>query len=799
MRERVLHIFFTWLLGTVGAVAMWPIFADPWLLVVTGVGLLTATVLAWASRRFRWGVLSNVAWLIATYLVLGVLVAAPDIYRDPEGSLPSILGVLTAPVTGWTNLLTLDLPLGTFQAVLAPVLFLYLVIPFSALLLTHRSGWLATLAPLIMLGLSLVAIIFGSSVQEPLWHTLFGIISFTAALVWLVLRWSIVRKRTTTRTSTAWLGTKSKGGRGIWLRMRGFIAATLMLVVAVTAAVTVGPVLHAGATRDVLRTAINPDVEVEQMVSPLSTYRSYFDDELYDTTLFTVEAPQQVSRIRFATLDVYNGETFRTGTERDNDAGFRRVPSTIPLRGASDPVTVTLDMEEYPERWVPLAGRIESIEFIGADRAALTDGFFYREPSETGVQLSDMELSAEHSIRMEVIPVLTHDLSEFQPSRQSASIEQHLVPEPLSQWLSEQGVTRDGNGLQELIDRLRARGYLSHSVIIEGDPPRWMEDLPGYSFEPSRAGHSTDRIGRMFTDLNARAQEMGEGASDADLVAAVGNDEQFAVAAALLADQLGFDARVALGVRLDTGEHEKLPTCELGVCDARHVTAWIEVRDAGSGEWSAIDVTPQHEHPPVADTILRSDPQNPTEVRSRHAEVVPPPEATPQGTVTPPEDDVTESSWWELAWPIMKPVLAALLALMLLVTPFILIPIVKAVRKRMRRGAPEEQLRVLSGWEELVDRAVDEGHPHPNASTRLEYVTAINAGGEAATGGHQLATLADTASFAGFPVSADQADQFWREFDRYTEERKQRLTLRRRIRAALSFRSLKRLFTSKGV
>lgn len=796
MRERILHITFTWLLGIVGSVAMWPIFADWWLFVVTGTGLFAATFLAWASHRYRWGALTNFISLGLTYLVLGVLVAAPDIYKDPLGSVPTVLGVVTAPVTGWTNLLTLELPLGTFQAVLAPVLLLYLVIPFCALLATHHTGWLSALAPLLMLGLSLVAILFGSSVYEPFWQTLFGVVSFMSSLVWLVVGWITARKRAAVGSGLVSLGGANQSGRGFWLRIRGTVTGTLMLAVAVTVGVTAGPALTEGSTRDVLRTSFDPDVEIQQMVSPLTTYRSYFDDEAYDTTLFTVEAPQQVTRIRFATLDVFNGETFRPGFE---DTGFRRVPSTIPLRGGAQPAAVTLNINEYPERWVPLAGNLQSIEFVGNDRAALTDGFFYRESSETGVQLSESELKPGHTIRMDVIPVQTGDIRDFQPSRQAASIEPHLVPQSLTQWLSEQAVTRDGAGLQDLIDRLRARGYLSHSVIIEGETPRWVEDLPGYAFEPSRAGHSSDRVGRLFTDLNTRAQEMGVEAADSELVAAVGDDEQFAVAAALLADQLGFDTRVALGVRLESAESDPLPTCELGVCDGRHVAAWLEVRDAGSGEWSAVDVTPQHEHPPVADTILRSDPQNPTDVRSRHPQTVPPPEATPQGTVTPPDEEASEGSWWELMWPVAKPILATLLALVLLLTPFLLIPIVKIVRKRMRRRAPDEQLRVLSGWEELVDRAVDEGLPHPSTSTRLEYVTVISTGEKPEAGAQQLATLADTASFAGLPVSAEDADRFWRELDRYTGERKQRLALRRRIRAALSLRSLKRLFTSKGV
>ena len=67
----------------------------------------------------------------------------------------------------------------------------------------------------------------------------------------------------------------------------------------------------------------------------------------------------------------------------------------------------------------------------------------------------------------------------------------------------------------------------------------------------SAAGHSYDRIDRLFTELNERESEVAD-SPGASLVAAVGDDEQFAAAVALIAADLGFPSRVVLGARLET-------------------------------------------------------------------------------------------------------------------------------------------------------------------------------------------------------------------------------------------------------
>ena len=76
-----------------------------------------------------------------------------------------------------------------------------------------------------------------------------------------------------------------------------------------------------------------------------------------------------------------------------------------------------------------------------------------------------------------------------------------------------------------------------------------MATLPGYSFKASASGHSLARIDALFARLLERETDPRAEASG-NYVAAVGDDEQFAVATALVAAELGFPARVVVGARL---------------------------------------------------------------------------------------------------------------------------------------------------------------------------------------------------------------------------------------------------------
>jgi hypothetical protein len=444
----------------------------------------------------------------------------------------------------------------------------------------------------------------------------------------------------------------------------------------------------------------------------------------------------------------------------------------------------------YSGLWVPTVGTLTSIAFEGPGRAALTDGFYYSPSAQLGVELADPGLGPGVSYRQSaVLPDAAADPATLTPSASGPRVDPRDVPQSLVDWIQTQGVPAGGAGLTELIARLRARGYLSHALAVGGaQPPAWMAALGDYAFEPSRAGHSTDRIDALFTALLQRQDEVGADAGDA-LVAATGDDEQFAVAAALIADQLGFPARIVLGARLSPGDADDVPACQAGVCRGADMTAWIEVQDAATGAWTPIDVTPQHEHPIAPDLQNRRDPQNVTDVPPENAQTVLPPDSNPveRGDEQPSSDLPADLS---ALWAALRLGGIAALLLVVLAAPFLAILTAKLLRRRARRRAGPPADRMTGGWDEYVDAAVDHGGPMPRTETRQELAALYDpAAAGAATA---LATWADRSVFSAEVAGDEDGRRFWELVDA------ERARLRRdagwwaRMRARLSLRSFRR-------
>lgn len=792
-------VVFLDLLLLIGAAAWWPVFRHPWLIVMTLVAIAVADVVAVIGARRRWP-----AWLVAAvtaaaYLVGGVPLAAPTALSDPV-TLPAVLlAVVTAPVTGWKNLLTLELPLGVYQATLAPLLLLLLVAGVLALSLALRNTRAWSLAAPVCLVVLATGVAFGSSavsgtgrfgpwtlpgVQE----TVVGIAALAVATAWYLWR-AVHTRRVALREARELTGTRTPvRARGVLTRV---LAGTAMALIALVAGVTLAPAALAGSSRDVLRTAVDPALRIQQELSPLTDYRAAFADDAYDTVLFTVADAAGADRIRLATLPFYDGRVMQA-VDPGAAAGseFTRVPFELSAR-PGDTVRARVTIGAYRGVWVPTIGALRSIAFDDAARAALSDGFFYNPVSATGVELADPGLTDGVTyVQQGVLDDGGRDPGAIDPGGPGGVIDPELVPESLGTWIEMQ----DGAGLSELISRLRARGYLSHALQVDAqDPPAWMGDLDGYTFEPSRAGHSTDRIDTLFTQLVEKQNEVG-GDDDAQLVAAPGDDEQFAVAAAMIADRLGYTARVVVGARLATDE-DGLPVCEDGACTGGALAAWIEVQDA-DGTWSAIDTTPQHRVPLSPDVLQRRDPQNPTQVDPEQAETVLPPEADPADSGGTDDDPAAQAdlSW---LWATARVGGISLLALIVLLLPAAAVLAAKAIRTGTRRGSRDPVDRVVAGWEEYVDTLVDHGAAPSRTATRQE-IASHAAGGPASVA---LADLADRAVFAPFPPGDADGDRFWELVDAERARLRAETGFRARWRARLSLRSFVRrvrAITAKG-
>ncbi len=781
----------------VGAVATWPIYRSTALVVALTVGIAAGHLVAALGTRWRWS-----GWWVAlaalgAYLALGVPVAAAGSLASPDAAVDALVDVVTAPVTGWKDLLTLELPLGSYQATLAPALFLFLGCTVAALSIAWRSRrrWMPAVA------LALLPTVFGvafgaRSLASPVRvgpvavqpETLLGVAAIVTALVAVVWRSGHDRRRALATAAAA-----SGVARGPSGRRRGLAArvgtATGMVVVAAAVAALWGPWALADQPREVARSVVDPVLELERAPSPLAAYRASFGDDRFDEPLFTVSPAAGAERVRLATLPFYDGRTVRAVDPQagltDPATAFTRVPSRLDPAGTGE-IAVTVRIDAGTGIWVPTVGDLRAVSFDGPRAAELADGFFHNAATGAAIEIAGNGLQTGDAYRLAASPSeALGPVASLTPSRSGPSLPVEVVPASLTEWMESQDAGTGGAALETLVDRLRSRGYLSHALQLPGGSvPAWMRELGGAGFQPSRAGHSADRIGTLFTQLLER-EAQAPGGTDADLVAAVGDDEQFAVAAMLIADQLGFDARVVVGTRL--ASDEDLPVCDEGRCRGGDLAAWIEVADAAGG-WLPVDVTPQHESFPSPDLEQRRDPENPTEVSREDAEPVLPADASPSdGDQSAPEAAPQERDLSAL-WAAVRVGGVSLLAVIVLVGPLVTILAVKALRRRGRRRG-DVAARFTGGWDEYVDTAVDHGYPAPAHLTRQELAR-LFAGDAEEAAGTRLATWADRSVFDVVPPTAAENEEFWRivaaERARFAAEK----GFWARLRARLSLRSL---------
>ncbi len=280
----------------------------------------------------------------------------------------------------------------------------------------------------------------------------------------------------------------------------------------------------------------------------------------------------------------------------------------------------------------------------------------------------------------------------------------------LASWTGEASTA--GERLAAMVEGLRSQGYVSHGVL---------EDEA-----PSRPGHSLERLDELFRDPM------------------VGDAEQYATAAMLLARQLGFDARVVVGYTPDTIVPGS-PTPVLGA-DA---DAWIEVRtDTG---WVGVDVVPEPRPIPEqedgAPTVVEEPPTQQAPA--------PAPGGQQQGA-----DPAAPSAPQDAADPASRllAVLGATAAVLGLVALVAALPVglvvAKLIRRRRRRAADEPRERAEGAWTELVDRLRDRGEALAPQGTRLEQ-----AGDDERM--RALADRVDRAVFAATEPTDDDVAEAW--------------------------------------
>lgn len=722
------------------AVVLWPIYRDPAfvLLAVIGIALGVAIALTGAIARWpAWGVLIAT---VAAFTVVGVPLAVPA--RTAYGVLPEPGGLLelyAGVALSWRQLLTIDLPVGTYQALLVPALVLLLVGPVVTLAVALRTarGELAALVPLAAFPL---AVAIGP--EQPLLP-----ITTAIALAITLLLWMAIWRRH--RRATAVGAAGSSDSR--WLGARAFAAgAVLLLVAGGVGAATVAVIPPAG-DRTVLRTVVERPFDPLDQPSPLAAYRASFAPDVALETALTVTGAPSGARIRIAVLDSYDGSVFAVGSDQVDSASgrFVRIPTGRDLSAVDgQPVAVTFSVQRTTGVWLPTVGELGRIAIAGDDAADLRDRFVYNAATGAAAFVGGVPVGLEYTIDAVVPRTVGASLDSAVPG--SAAVPGiTAVPEAMSAWLDEVLVGVEGSGprLQRALESLRAQGYLSHGIADDE--------------APSRSGHSVERLDALFTDRPM-----------------VGDAEQFAAAAALIARELGFPSRVVLGYGpIDAGG-----TVALTESDR---TAWVEVSTA-AGEWVPVDVVPERRELPPA------EPDEPIPV-SRPQNAVQPPvdDPPPLEELAPPEieqrDDAALDPFWQAVLAAVRVIGSVLLVAGLIASPLLGIVAAKLRRRRRRRTAGDPTTRILGGWRDITDEALDFGLAVPVAATRTEVATALGRPQALV-----LARVADRAVYAPEEPDPLEADKVWATADALRASFADGRTRRERWRAAISPRSLRR-------
>jgi len=752
--------------AAMAAVTLYPVYGSTRMVVVAVGAIVAGAAIAFVSIRMGWSRWMATCLGLAAYVGLGLGVAMPA-FTGGDMTLPAALRELVrAPIGGWKDIVTLPLPLGQYGGTLLPTLALLLVGTLVAVWLAAAARRWWGIAAAVIVWMVATTVLLGpvARADELSWapsgvyitrEFVVGLGTFAILLGWFAWRAAHVRRRAL-----------AQGGSGARLatvhRVREagtvVIGAAMVAIAVVVAALVAGPVA-ADTPRDVARSVIEPRLVVDSTVTPLAAFRTYFTDPLFNEPLFTVSVDEgEVSRVRIATLSYFDGDAFTAAAPQGKESdAFARVPSHIDAPEDAIPVKATIQLSQAGSVWVPMVGALGSVRFHGPNSGALVDSFFYQGSTLTGIVTVEGGLTEADSYTVEAFtPRVVPRLEEIGAAPGGVVIDSSRIPQSLTDWVTRQGVSRTGAGLAQLVATLREQGYVSHALTEPTAITAWQRSLGSYTFAGSAAGSSFDRIDRLFADLNARAEQVA-GTPGASLVAAVGDDEQFAAAVALMAADLGFSSRVVLGVRLTDTDPTgwSAPPCEHGVCRGKNMSAWVEVQ-AANGTWVPIDVTPQHENPPSPEVNQERDPKFASDVDPERAHAISPP-ASQRGSASEVESLSPESTGlWDALGPVVRAAGIGLLAMMVLLAPFVAVLVWKGLRRRRRRAGPPRDA-IHQGWDEYLDTAVDAGFPPLPLATRLE--TAREYG---SLNGVRLAQLTDRTTFGPATVAAHDADEFWR-------------------------------------
>ncbi|MDO8105777.1 transglutaminase-like domain-containing protein [Isoptericola sp. b441] len=696
-----------------------PVFGARALVAPVLAGLICGAGLAVVAAHLRWGTAVTIAAALAAYLLVGPAVVG-DATRGPLPSARSTVDLLTAAVTAWKQVLTLEPQLGTAGTVLAAPFLLALVGSLGALSLalrTRRAGALAALVPLAVL---VVCVVLSTKVA----------VFPVAAGVGMVL--SLV----------SWVSWRSGT-----LAPRRVVSIALVAAVVTALGSVTAPWLAEQRARFVTRDEIVPPFDPADQPSPLSAFRAFVKD-WGDTDLLTVRGLPEGATVRLATMDAFDGVVWDVAgaAAAEGSGSFRRVGSEVdPLRRVGQRATVRFEAGALPFVWLPTVGWAKQVTFSGGD-GALRSQLRYNDATGTAALVDGVPRGLEWTEDVVVPTVPTEpDLDRATTARVVLPKPQE-VPDMVRTRAAQIAGTAGSPGLiaRSLEEELSTDGYFSHGLVDRGDTP-------------SLSGHGANRI----TDLLGTTM--------------VGDGEQYASAMALMAREMGLPSRVVLGFVPDPAVAGD-PAITFTGSD---IQAWVEVDFAGYG-WVSFFPTPDQSRTPRQDTSPQQAAADPA-VRQPPPPPQDPVTAPDDDTEQPTTDDNQDRSQpSEVLLVLRRAALLGGVPTLLVLGPPLLLALLKGRRRRRRRRAEDGVRRVIGGWDEVLDRATDLRRDVPDQATRREIAVALAgsfgpAGTRPADGGRRsagiggpvatLAARADAVVFSGRSPTEAEVEAYWTQVD----------------------------------
>ena len=689
-------------------------------LIGVGLGLL------WSGRR-------PLVWLLpATFLTTVVVapaaVAHPDVVAGVVPGAEALTDATRSVVTSWKDLLTATPPVDDDPAALFAPFLVVVATGLATTLAALRLGRFRIAAAVAVLGLT-VAVLLGS--RDVVLPAVVGVSVLPA-----VLGWEMLRARS---------GGPRTAGSGPSLRpVRPLrvVGGVVMTVVALAAGTVAAPALTDLSHRTLARDRVEPPLDVRQFVSPLVGFRNYRGD-LRGSELFTVDRAPEDGRVRLASLDAYDGVVFGSAGGRTGDSGvFEKFSRARNRSGAwadlpQGPRTeIGIDVTGYSGVWVPGPAGVDDVDVTGGRQGrsgSLRENLYFNPAAATMVTTPALTTGDGYIVRGRSSVRPTDAEIGDAPAADLTLPEPQSVPEIVTETAAEvtAGAVTDLEKVRAVEAYLHGRGFYSSGQRGE---------------VRSRAGHNADRIAVLL-----EGEQM------------IGDEEQYAVAMALMVRTIGLPARVVVGFALpaDAADGPVSVTGDMA-------SAWVEVPFDGIG-WVGFAPTPDRDRIPQQ---LAPEPK--TSPKPKSIQPPPPPQQSVElvaaSSAGGGDQDRDTLAWlWALLLDILVLLARALLIAALLAMVPVAVVVAKIRRGRARRTAADPRDRVLGGWEEMVDVFVDLGAARRRGATRREIAEHL-AGLHPELAVRPLAGGADAGAFAPGVLAAEQADGYWEEVDRVREE-----------------------------